>query len=83
MTYTLSTLKESTAEQTMNETHTNPQTIKIHLHMLRMEKNKQLEVLGASRNTQQTVLGIFVNIYPPLTLSSEGLGFVGLAQEPG
>lgn len=58
----------------MNETHTNPQTIKIHLHMRRMEKKKnQLEVLGASRNTQQTVLGIFVNIYPPLTLSSEGL----------
>ena len=47
-----------------------------------MEKNNQLEFLGASRNTQQTVLGIFANIFSPLTLSSEGLGFVGLAQEP-
>lgn len=31
MTYTLSTLKESTAKRTVNETHTNPQAVKIHL----------------------------------------------------
>lgn len=31
MTYTLSTLEASTVKQAMNETYTNPQTIKIHL----------------------------------------------------
>lgn len=39
MTYTLSALKSSTAKQTMNETHTNPQAIKIHLSYAYYGKN--------------------------------------------
>lgn len=84
MTYTLSTLKESAAKQTMSETHTNAQAIQIYFLYAYYRKNNHPQALGGLRNKQQTVLEVSVNIFSHThILSSKGSGFVGLAQEPG
>lgn len=84
MTYTHSTLKGSTAKQTLNGIHTNSQTIKIHLSNAYYEKN----VIQKSWKLQETnsrVCLLYLQKYnfSPHTLSSKASGFVGLAQELG
>lgn len=65
MTYTHSTLKGSTAKQTLNGIHTNSQTIKIHLSNAYYEKNVIQKSWKLKKQTAEYACCICKNIIFP------------------